>query len=135
MAVLQVRSAALPLPPSAAAPSLSLKWIVGFAMEVAGLAIGVVGLAGLHSTCVELLGQIDSFWTDYIARELHTLHARLCASLVSIRSGLPNSEVRSSSLKLARSRPRSRQRAFVFPIVGVDLHSVDKVCTVSGFSL
>jgi hypothetical protein len=64
-----------------------LKWIVGFAMEVAGLAIGVVGLAGLYSTCVELLGQIDSFRTDYIARELHTLHARLCASLVSIQMG------------------------------------------------
>jgi len=83
-------------------------------MEVAGFAIGVVGLAGLYSTCIQLLGQIESSRTDYIARELHTLHARLCTTRHLLKewgqaigldsNGIPNSEIHNSKLADAEKR-------------------------------
>lgn len=83
-------------------------------MEVAGFAIGVVGLAGLYSTCIQLLGQIESSRTDYIARELHTLHARLCTTRHLLKewgqaigldsNGIPNSEIHNPKLADAEKR-------------------------------
>ena len=49
-------------------------------MDVVGFTIGVVSIAGLYSTCIQLLGQIESSQTDYIASDLHILHARLCTT-------------------------------------------------------
>jgi len=83
-------------------------------MEVAGFAIGVVGLAGLYSTCIQLLGQIESSRTDYIARDLHTLHARLCTTRHLLKewgqaigldsNGIPNSEIHNPKLADAEKR-------------------------------
>ncbi|KIM40570.1 hypothetical protein M413DRAFT_164137 [Hebeloma cylindrosporum] len=83
-------------------------------MEVAGFAIGVVGLAGLYSTCIQLLGQIESSRMDYIAGDLHTLHARLCATNYLLKewgrgvgldsTGIPNSDIRHPKLADAEKR-------------------------------
>ncbi|KLU82129.1 hypothetical protein MAPG_01206 [Magnaporthiopsis poae ATCC 64411] len=44
-------------------------------MEAAGLAIGIVGLAGLFKNCIELLSQISA--TRSMDRDYHILHAKL----------------------------------------------------------
>lgn len=44
-------------------------------MEAAGLAIGVVGLAGLFKSCMELLSLIST--TGSMDRDYHILHAKL----------------------------------------------------------
>ena len=92
----------------------SLSTFINFVMEVAGLTIGVVGVAGLYSTCIQLLGQIESSRTDYIARELHTLHARLCATTHLLKewgqaigldsNGIPNPQIHNPKLADAEKR-------------------------------
>jgi hypothetical protein len=106
-------------------------------MEVVGFTIGVVGLAGLYSTCIQLLGQIESSRTDYIARELHTLHARLCTTKHLLKewgqalgldsNGIPISE--SHNPKLADAEKR-KVRLDILTVICA-LKSIDRLLFIS----
>ncbi|KAL1621714.1 hypothetical protein SLS56_009056 [Neofusicoccum ribis] len=104
-------------------------------MEAAGLAIGVVGLAALVSSCKHLMDQIDSF--RHVGSEARPILAEFSASKLIFDRWLQNVDVSGDAVKTADGKPVDEKTAHVLQdlisCIKESLKSIEVV--ISDFSM